>query len=280
LRDLAASCQWVGFIYNDQKISSTNKMEEYMKRIGTVVCLAAISASMNVFAQSAGSLVVTPGIAWIDASRSSFGASTSTSIVGTFASPVSGQVHNALTGEVLINYFVTDNISIEDTVGIPPRIGMYAQGTAMPLGPGGPALALGNLHPLSSARAWSPMMLVKYNFGSDKSAFRPYAGIGVNYTWFSAIELNPTYAAAAHMFAGPGGSVTASQSPSWNPVFTAGASYNLGGNWYATASLTYLPLKANATVTSISAAGHPTLTAKTRITADPLLVFAGLGYRF
>jgi outer membrane protein len=59
-----------------------------------------------------------------------------------------------------------------------------------------------------------------------------------------------------------------------------GASYNISKNWYATASVTYLPLKTNATVSSVAANGQTVLANKTRITADPVIVFLGIGYRF
>src|SRR5262249_52232500 len=105
-------------------------------------------------------------------------------------------------------------------------------------------------------------------------------GIGVNYTWYTDTELNPTYSAALTHVAGPGGQVKASLSPSWNPAFNAGASYNIDKNWYANVSVTYLPLKTNATVTSVAANGQAVLVNKTHITANPWIAFVGIGYRF
>ncbi|MCP3705600.1 hypothetical protein M3I54_01095 [Paraburkholderia sp. CNPSo 3274] len=78
----------------------------------------------------------------------------------------------------------------------------------------------------------------------------------------------------------PGSHVESSLSPSWNPAFNAGASYTFSKNWYATASVTYLPLKTNATVTAYAANGQPALTNKTRITVNPWIAFVGVGYRF
>ncbi len=80
--------------------------------------------------------------------------------------------------------------------------------------------------------------------------------------------------------AGPGGQAKASLSPSWNPAFNAGLSYNISKSWYATASLTYLPLKTNATVSAVAANGQTVLTNKTHITANPWITFVGVGYRF
>jgi outer membrane protein len=44
--------------------------------------------------------------------------------------------------------------------------------------------------------------------------------------------------------------------------------------------VTYLFLKTNATVSSVAANGQTVLSNKTRITADPVIVFLGIGYRF
>jgi outer membrane protein W len=80
--------------------------------------------------------------------------------------------------------------------------------------------------------------------------------------------------------AGPDGHVKVSLGPSWNPAVVAGASYNIRKNWYATGSVTYLSLKTNAMASSVAANGQTVLSTKTRVTADPVIVFLGTGYRF
>jgi outer membrane protein len=204
----------------------------------------------------------------------------STSAAGTFTSPTSGQIHNTFTAELTLGYFITDNITVELASGVPPKLKLYAQGTVAPLGSGGPTLGLDNLKPLESARAWPPVLFFKYYFGEAQSRLRPFVGVGVNYTWYSHIQLNPTLSGAVQQFAGPGGQVKASLSPPWNPAFNAGVSNNVSRNWYATASVTYLPLKTNATVSAVAANGQTVLSNRTRITGDPWIVFVGLGYRF
>ncbi|KVQ18861.1 OmpW family protein [Burkholderia cepacia] len=252
-----------------------------MKRIGGWIGALSLSVACgSAFAQSSGSWVVTPGVAWIDAGLSSFRNLTSTSAAGTFGSETTGQIHNLFTAEVLVDYFLTDHVSVEAALGIPPKLNMYEQGMAMPLGSAGPGIDLGKLRPLASARAWSPTIFVKYNFGSGASAFRPYLGVGLNYSRFSSVQLDPTFAGSVHAFAGPGGTVDASLSSSWNTAFTAGFSYRLANNWYALASASYIPLRADALVTARSAAGQQTLAVKTRLVGDPTLVFVGIGHRF
>jgi outer membrane protein len=248
-----------------------------------IACVALISGAMcsGAMAQSAGSLVSSVGGAWLDFGRSSATPLQSSSALGTFNSPgTGGQIHNTFTLELSTTYFITDNIAFDLAAGIPPKLKLYAQGNATPFGAGGPSLNLGNLQPLASTRSWSPILFLKYYFFDAQTKLRPFVGVGANYTWFSHTNLNSTFNGALQQIAGPGGQATASLSPSWNPAFDVGASYNISKNWYATASVTYLFLKTNATVNAVAANGQTVLSSKTRITADPLIVFLGIGYRF
>jgi outer membrane protein len=246
-------------------------------------CLALISGAMcsSAMGQSAGSLVTSVGGAWLDFGPSSATPLQSSSALGTFTSSgTGGQIHNTFTLELSTTYFVTDHIAFDLATGIPPKLQLYAQGNAKPFGAGGPALNLGNLQPLATTRSWAPILFLKYYFFDAQTKLRPFIGVGANYTWYSHTNLNSTFSGALQEIAGPGGQAKASLSPSWNPAFTAGAAYNISKNWYATASVTYLFLKTNATVSAVAANGQTVLSNKTRITADPVIVFLGLGYRF
>jgi outer membrane protein len=233
------------------------------------------------FAQSAGSFVVSVGSAWLNFGRSESQEFQSQSTFGSFASSgTRAEVHNTFTAQFLLSYFVTDNIAVEGTLGVPPELRLFAQGDAAPLGPGGPGLPLGGLHPLAKTRAWGPMLLAKYYFGSPQSKLRPYVGAGMNYTWYSSTHLNPAFSGALAQFGGSGGSVQTSLGTSWNPVFTVGASYEFARRWYLTASATYLPLRTTAHINVVSQNGNVVLSNKTRITSDPIIVFLGVGYKF
>jgi outer membrane protein len=235
----------------------------------------------SAMAQSAGSLITSVGGAWLDFGPSSSSSMQSSSAAGTFTSPgTGGQIHNTFTAELSLTYFVTDHIALDLASGVPPKLKLYAQGKVAPLGQEGPSLDLGSLQPLATTRSWPPILFVKYYFGDAQAKLRPFAGIGVNYTWYTTTQLNPTFSGALQHFAGPGGHVDSSLSPSWNPAFDVGASYNISKNWYATASVTYLPLKTNASVSAVAANGQSVLTNRTHITANPWITFAGLGYRF
>ncbi|WP_250479916.1 MULTISPECIES: OmpW family outer membrane protein [unclassified Caballeronia] len=225
--------------------------------------------------------MLTVGGVGINFSQSSSDGLRSTSPYGTFdSSGTNAEIHNAFSAEVSLAQFITDNFVVETAFGLPPRLNVYAQGDARPIGANGPALALGELQPLLSVRAWPVTLLFKYYFRGAESSLRPFVGLGVNYTWYSNIHLNGSFYQAAQSFAGPGGTVRVSLSPSWNAVFSLGASYQLAKHWYGSASLTYFPLKSNATVSSVSATGSTILDNKMRINANPIVVAVGVGYAF
>ncbi|WP_126223400.1 OmpW/AlkL family protein [Burkholderia ambifaria] len=232
-------------------------------------------------AQTAGDVVATVGGAWMNFSNSSSGQLVSSSQFGTFPSPgTSAEIHNTFTAGLLLDAFVTDHIAAEVVLAYPPTLNVYAQGNAAPLGSAGPQLPLGALRPLASARAWPATVQLKYNFMRADANFRPYVGVGVNYTWYTNIKINSTFNGAAQSFAGPGGSVQSSLSNSWNPVVSAGFTYKIAQHWFANGMLMYIPLKTNATINSVAADGTVTLSNKMHIKADPLIAFVGVGYRF
>ena len=216
----------------------------------------------------------------MDFAESHSGNLVSTSQFGTFSSGTSAEVHNASTAGLFITHFFTDHVALEGVIAYPPKLNVFAQGTASPLGPAGPQMPLGGLQPLASTRAWPATVLLKYAFGSPDARVRPFVGVGANYTWYTKISLNPAFADAAQAFAGPGGSVHTSLSPSWNPVVEAGATYALTKRWYAMGTLIYFPLKTDATITSVAANGQTTMTNRIHINANPIIAYVGIGFRF
>jgi outer membrane protein len=205
----------------------------------------------------------------------------SQSAFGEFTSPgTNASVRSTFVPELVLTYFVTDNIALETPLGIPPKLELVADGTAAPLGPSGPKLPLDGFRPLATARAWAPMLVAKYYFGQAESKFRPFIGAGVNYTTFSGVSLNSEFESILKQFAGPGGRVDATATSSWNPVFTAGASYNINERWFLTMSATYLPLKTKASFNAVDANGHVVLGNSAKISANPVLLSLRIGYSF
>ncbi|KAM9994374.1 hypothetical protein ACTFIZ_007613 [Dictyostelium cf. discoideum] len=142
---------------------------------------------------------------------------------------------------------------------------------------------IGQYGQLGSAKQWSPSILVKYYFGEATSKFCPFVGLGINYTWFSDVKLTNQNFIYSKYGAGATSSVSANNS--WNPVFNLGASYKISDPWYASRSVSYLPLKTKLKIDTISGKGFPFGTgvpvySEAKANLNPIVIFANIGYRF
>ncbi|AGW92411.1 MULTISPECIES: OmpW/AlkL family protein [Cupriavidus] len=240
-------------------MKSTNKK---MLVAGAVMALAGAAQ-----AQSAGSNIVSMG--WFRVMpNSSADPLTVDSIngrpVGMTRPNTGADIESADTVGLAFTHYFTDNISGEIVAGIPPKHDVKGTGNYAQYGK------------LGSVKQWSPALLVKYHFFDAKTKFRPYVGIGVNYTWFTDETItNQNF--VNHEFL-PGANMTASAKPSWNPVFNIGANYAIDDNWFVGLSVSYLPLSTRATFTT--QAGPVTIVSHTKIKIDPVVTFLNVGYRF
>jgi outer membrane protein len=169
------------------------------------------------------------------------------------------------------SYYVTDHISADAVMGVPPTWHLNGTGT------------LAGVGELGTARAWSPTLLVNYHFGEPTSRLRPYVGAGVTYTWFSNVKLGNAVAtgqilASPTLGAALEGPTSASLSRSFAPVINAGLTYNIDSHWSIGASIAYSWLTSKATLTTKSSVGIVTSTTKLKV--DPIVTFLSVGYRF
>lgn len=72
---------------------------------------------------------------------------------------------------------VTPNLGLEAVLGVPPRVKAKATGSVAFLG-----------DDILSAKFVAPTFFVNWHFGEPGATWRPYAGIGVNYTKFQSIR--------------------------------------------------------------------------------------------
>lgn len=252
-----------------------------MKKLWFLSILLGFACSSAMAQSDGGRFVLSIGGAWHDLGWSSVGNIESTSAAGTFPSPTaSGEIRNSFAPTFALDYFLSPNISVSAAFGYPVKENTVVQGAATPLGPQGPALDLGQFNPLTSERVWAPVVLLKYHFGSPQSRFRPFIAAGVNYTWYTGLEANPAFRDKLLVFGGPGATLKGSVSPSWNPAVATGFSYHIAQNWYATAALLYMPIKANSTVTVESASGQARLVNKLHVVTNMVTGFLGVSYRF
>ncbi|WP_347555864.1 OmpW family outer membrane protein [Robbsia sp. KACC 23696] len=230
-------------------------------------CACAVSTTAS--AQSAGSFTINAG--WFHLAPQDSSRPLSVSALGQTATvPNTGAtISNADTAGLTLGYFITDHISVEGVFGYPPKMRLYGEGNLSPLGK------------LGTANEWSPTLLVKYNFFKPEAKFRPYLGAGVSYVWYSNVKLSQQMSNGAFLAARSPllvGKTNADLSSSFAPVLNAGLTYNINKHWSIGASVSYLFLSTNATLTTQSAVG--TVTSKTRLKIDPIVTFLSVGYTF
>lgn len=273
-------------------------------RMGACAAMLSIAAG-SAYAQKAGDNVVSLGWFHIMPQDSSTPMTTYVTpqpidtplrLPSAFTSSGTGlSVNNADTAGLVISHFFTDHIALTTVAGVPPTFKIKGHGSIVPPGPAG-ALGTQNLDDpssepiVSSVRQWSPAMMIQYYFNSATARFRPFVGVGVSYNFFTNLQLNPNFITSTQnnlgsvLAAGAGKpgvtSVSAKASPSWAPVFNAGASYNLTEHWGISASVTYIPLKSRSTVYVRAADGTLLGTTQAQLTADPIITYVALSYKF
>ncbi|WP_341315691.1 OmpW family outer membrane protein [Paraburkholderia sp. IMGN_8] len=240
-----------------------------MKLKQAITGIAALACMTAVHAQSAGSFYATTG--WFHfAPQDSSDPLKETSVGGTpvnISVPGTGAgIDSSDTIGLSLGYFVTDHIAAEAEIGIPPKFNLLGKGTFEQFGT------------LGSARQWSPALLFKYYFNDATAAFRPYAGLGVTYVWFTDAQITNT-AFEQGVLHGP---TSVSTDRSWAPVFNLGFNYAFNKHWFAGFSVSYIPLSVTATLTSNASTpvGNLTVTSEAKIRLNPIVTFAKIGYVF
>jgi len=227
-----------------------------------------VSIEHSAHAQSAGSTTISLGWAHISPVSSS-DPLTITSIGGQPANmtqPGTGSV--ALSSDtvgMLLEHYFTDHIGVATLAGFPVYLNLEGTGTFAKYGV------------IGKGRPWAPQVILTYHLFSAESKFRPFAGVGVSYTWFTNAHVTNT-AFITQSF-GPGGSASASASSSWNPVFAAGANYRFSKHWMAGFSLLYIPASTNLTLTGRTATGTE-IVSKTTVRLRPIITFVNASYVF
>jgi outer membrane protein W len=218
---------------------------------------------------------------------------------------------------LMLNYFFTDNVSVQLIGGVPPKVDLKGVGNiTAPLHAQASANLLGDFDlnkdiqitnldsfdKAASVRAWTPAVTLQYHFGKTGfNKFRPYVGIGAMYAWFDDIKLNKglesDLIAAGHMIQNvlddKAGAALAGKTSSANPyvkvkadtalapMATAGFTYDFNDRWFTTASVSYAALNNKAKILVLSDKDNSELIrAETTVDINPLITYLGVGYRF
>lgn len=149
-------------------------------------------------------------------------------------------------------YMVTDHVGIELLAATPFSHDVGTKG-------------LGGLK-LGSLKHLPPTLSAVYYPMESASAFQPYVGLGINYTWFFDTELTSE--------AEDAGFTGLDMKDSWGLAYQVGADYMLTDNIMLNAQVRYIDID----TTGTTYAGQTKVDVD--VDVDPFVYMVGLGYKF
>jgi len=214
-----------------------------MKTISSLVVAAALAG--GAFATQAQDNVFKIGVTRYDTHAKTNG------ISGIGVPPgADAKVGDATTAILVYERLFGPNFGAELVMGIPPTIKAKASGSVEFLNATGTVL---------SAKNWAPTLLFNYHFFEPGATWRPYVGVGINYTRFRSVK--SSLAPDVDM------------GDSWGPAAQVGISYAITKDISAFASLAALKVKSK-----VVATGSTVLT--TTVDFRPTVYSAGVEYKF
>lgn len=163
--------------------------------------------------------------------------------------------------EIDFTYFFTKNIAAELILTYPQKHDLEFAGTN-----------------IGSIKHLPPTLTLQYHFLPD-GVFRPYAGVGVNYTRFMGVKINARPALAAlgvNGGAGVDAPIDVDRS-SWGLAAQVGIDFKVAPNWFVNLDAKYVQIEAE----NVRIKGGPLRGTKvTDLDIDPWLLSVGIGYRF
>lgn len=142
--------------------------------------------------------------------------------------------------EVDLSYFFTPNIAAELVLTYPQEVDILVGGAK-----------------LGSIKALPPSLLLQYHF-TQLGAFKPYVGLGVNYTIFSSRK--------------DIGGIASVERSSVGVAAQVGADYMLNKNWSLNLDVKYIQMATDVMVNGTGKVG--------KVDLNPITAGIGVGYRF
>ena len=159
-------------------------------------------------------------------------------------SGVSLDVRNKSTLFFSVAQGLNENMEVELALGYPPTHEVEAKlASTLPAN----VLAL-NGQKIAEVRQVAPTLFFNYKFGSADSQWRPFVGLGINYTKFDKRVSTPTGNALN------GGPTDIRLSDSWGLAGQVGLSYRINERWSVTGALATARVKTKLTATTGGAA--------------------------
>lgn len=221
------------------------------KTLLATTLLATIAATPAAFAHEAGDIIVRAGAVTVTTHESTSGVKTSA--LGNLNGKAT--LNNDTQLGLNFAYMVTDNIGIELLAASPFKHDVSIKNTAV-----------GSMK-LGSIKHLPPTLSAVYYPLDSKSAFQPYIGAGINYTWFFDESVSST--AKQNLNAS-----NFNVKNSWGWAAQVGADYMLTDNIMINGQIRYIDIDTDATLNTV--AGRT----KVNVDVKPWVYMVGLGYKF
>ena len=168
---------------------------------------------------------------------------------------VTTKVNNTAVPEVDVSYYFTRNWAVELIAAVTPHDIRLKNAI--------PALGLPANYKVANSLLLPPTLTLQYHF-TNFGAFQPYAGIGINYTFFLDTKQKGVFN-AAHLSNSPG------------LALQAGFDYMINRNWGINVDFKKVFLDPGIRVNSVALPAGPI---SGHIKMDPYIIGAGITYRF
>ncbi len=221
------------------------------KTLLATTLLATIAATPAAFAHEAGDIIVRAGAVTVTTHESTSGVKTSD------LGNLNGKATLDNDTQLGLNfaYMVTDNIGIELLAASPFKHDVHIKNTDV-----------GSMK-LGSIKHLPPTLSAVYYPLDSKSAFQPYIGAGINYTWFFDESLSSTAKQGLN-------ASNFKVKNSWGWAAQVGADYMLTDNIMINGQIRYIDIDTDATLNTV--AGRT----KVNVDVKPWVYMVGLGYKF
>jgi outer membrane protein len=216
-----------------------------------LVAVAAVAAASGASAQSAGQWTVAVGVNKITPHVES----------GDISAPAlpgsKGDVGSDTQPVVVIDYGITDNISVETALGTPYKHKIYGAG------------AIAGTGELGSVEALPPTIFAQYRFFQPSAMIRPFVGVGLAYAYFQKATGSGKMTALTN----PGSSTptTFKIDNKLTGALQAGVAVNINERWFASAAIIKTFLKTDV---------HFSTNQTQHMKLDPQAVMVSVGYKF
>lgn len=244
-----------------------------MKTRLAVLLGAGILLAGNAMAQSQGDWLIRAGVGFINTDVSSG----DLVFEGIGLDDFRVDVDNNTRPIFNLTWMASDHVGLELLAAVPFRHNIDGAGALEPLGR------------LGRTKHLPPTFSVQYHFMPDHT-FRPYAGIGLNYTYFfserTTDSLHEGIIGTANAATGSnysGGSTDLNIKNSTGLALQLGVDFALEGDWFVNLDLRWIDIEADARLTTntFDGAGQDvSLNSRIKADIDPWVISTAVGFKF